>query len=87
MYILGYFVNGVPECVRIYTVKCVVPRVTTLCSSVLTVIHCGLPQGHWGWVSTHCELYITPIGLIYSPNNSRLIKKEKGEEAYKIKKD
>lgn len=70
------FVNSVPECVRIYTAK--TPRATTLCSSVLTVIHCGLPQGHWGWVSIQSELYIKPIGLIYSPNNSRLIKKRKG---------
>lgn len=47
----------------------------------VTVIHCGLPQGHCGGgggVSTQSELYIKPIALIYSPNNSRLIKKRKG---------
>lgn len=57
---------------------CKMLHATTLCSSALTVIHCGLPQGHWGWVSTQSELYIKPIGLIYSPNNSWLIKKRKG---------
>lgn len=46
----------------------------------------GFLRATGGWVSTQSELYIKPIGLIYSPNNSRLIKKEKGEEAYKIKK-
>lgn len=27
---------------------CKMLHATTLCSSALTVIHCGLPQGHWG---------------------------------------
>lgn len=37
-------------------------------------------------MSTHGELYITAIALIYNPNNSRLIKKRKGlKEAYKIR--
>lgn len=74
--IFCYFANSVLECVWILYSK--MPHATTLCSSALTVIHYGLPQGHWGWVSTQSELYIKPIGLIYSPNNSRLIKKIKG---------
>lgn len=49
----------------------------TLCSSMLTVIHCGLPHGHWGWVGTQSELYITLICLIYSSNNNQLIKKKR----------
>lgn len=74
--ILCNFVNSIPVRVQILYSK--MPRAIALCSSALTVIHCGLPQGHWGWVSTQSELYIKPIGLIYSPNNSRLIKKRKG---------
>lgn len=64
------------ECVWILYRK--MSCVATLCSSAVTVMHCVLRRGHWGWVSTQSELYIKPIGLIYSPNNSRLIKKRKG---------
>lgn len=59
---------------------------TVLCSSALTMIHCGLPQGHrGGWV--HTVNYTSPplvwfIALITVGS----LKKEKGEEAYKIKK-
>lgn len=52
---------------------------TTLCGSACdsdTLWASSGPLG--GWVSTQSELYIKPIALIYSPNNSRLIKKRKG---------
>lgn len=58
----------------------------TRSSSMLTMIHCGLPQGHrGGWV--HTVNYTSPpllwfIALITVGS----LKKEKGEEAYKIKK-
>ena len=58
----------------------------TPCGSRLTMIHCGLPQGHWGgWV--HTVNYTShPLVWFIALITVGSLKKEKGEEAYKIKK-
>lgn len=62
------------------------PRATALFRSMLTVIHCGLPRGHWGgWV--HTVNYTShPLVWFIALITVGSLKKEKGEEAYKIKK-
>lgn len=76
--------NGVPEPVWIYTVKCLVPpRRTALCWQWYTVGFLRATGG--GWV--HTVNYTShPLVWFIALITVGSLKKEKGEEAYKIKK-
>ena len=85
VHIFGKCVNSLPGCVRIYTAKSLVPpHCAALCWQWYTVGFLRATGG--GWV--HTVNYTSgPLLWFIALITVGSLKKEKGEEAYKIKKD